>query len=159
MARKNNQAPKHASGSAFERDVQRSRLAAQLADRQRQLGENSDKAARCQTIIRECREQLALGRDRQHLGWLAAAALLAIGGSFFLSFGAKFLAGLCFFGAIVFAIRWLAAWAHCLKKYSRVAARLRHNTEECDRLSEKNSELRLETLELRQLLERLDRGE
>ncbi len=145
--------------SARDRELLRGRLTAQLSDRQRQLSEISDKAARCESIVRECREELELGHDKAHVHWAIPALLLAAGGSFLAAFGSKFLAILCYVGALIFFGRWIAAFSHSLRKYGRINQRLRHHISECDRLADKSSTLRLETLELRQKLEQLEREE
>jgi len=139
-----------------DREVRRAQLTARLSDKQRQLSEYSDKAAHCEKIIRECREQLEDGRDRKHFRWFVPAALLAVGGGFFLSLGNKVLAYICFAAAVIAGGRWLADFLHCRRKYGRVVRRLQHNIRECDSLNDKTSQLRLETLELRQELDRLD---
>jgi len=141
----------------YNREMRRAQLTARLSDKQRQLGEYSDRATHCEKVIRECREQLEDGRDRKHVRWLVPTLILLAGGTFFISMPNYWLAGICFAAGIVFVCRWLASLAHCNKKHRRVIKRLRHHEKECDELNSKTSVLRLETLELRQAIEALDR--
>ena len=143
--------------SARDRELRRAQLTARLSDKQRQLAEYSDRAAGHEKVIRECREQLEEGRDRKHLGWFVPTLILLAGGAFFLSLANLWLSGICFFAGAILFCRWLASLAHCSKKHRRVIKRLRHNEHECDQLNDKTSVLRLEVLEIRQELDRLDR--
>lgn len=140
-----------------DREARRAQLTAQLNDRQRQLNEISDRARHCETIVRECREQLDDGRDKSHIRWLIPTLLLTLGGLFLLSIHSRVLAWVCLVLAVISFFRWIAAFSHSLRKYGRIAKRLRHNISECDKLSDRSSALRLETLELRQELEKLER--
>ncbi len=143
--------------TAHNREYLRAQLTAKLGDKQRQLSENSDRAAQYEKVISECREQLEEGRDRSHVRWLIPTLILAAGGAFLLTVQSRVLGWLCLVIACITFFRWLADFSHCLRKYGRIIKRMRHSMSECDKLSDKSSALRLETLELRQQLDQLER--
>lgn len=140
-----------------ERSVLHSRLTAKLNDTQRQLCEYTERIKQCETTIRECREQLEEGRDKQHFHWLVPTLMLAAGGLLLSAVRLGVLSKCCHIAAVIAFFRWLADFIYSLKKYGRIVKRLQHNISESDQLSERTSALRLETVELRQRLEQLER--
>jgi len=138
------------------KELERIRLAARIDDTQRRLYENTDEIAKYEKKINDSREELAAGFDHRHIKWLVPAALLLFGAAAFAAINFKALAIFCaVMGGIIF-VRWFADFFNFWRKYKRAADRLRHNTKKSEELAEKNSQLRMSLLEMRQQLDELE---
>ena len=147
---------KSKGNSVDNKALERIRLTAQIEDTQRRLYESTDELAKCEKKISDSREELAAGFDHRHFKWLVPAVLLFIGAAALAVIEYKTLSIFCIvMGAIVF-IRWFSDFFNFWRKYKRASDRLRHNTKKSEELAEKNSQLRMKLLEMRQRLEKLD---
>ena len=138
------------------KELERIRLTAKIEDTQRRLYENTDDIAKFEKKINDSREELAAGFDHRHFKWLVPAVLLLIGAAACIAISLKTLAIFCaVMGGIIF-VRWFADFFNFWRKYKRASDRLRYNVKKSEELAEKNSQLRMSLLEMRQRLEELE---
>lgn len=148
---------KSKGNTADNKELERARLTAQLEDTQRRLYDGTDELAKCERKINDSREELAAGFDHRHFKWLVPAVLLFIGAAALAAIEYKTLAIFCVVMGVIIFVRWFSDLFNFWRKYKRAANRLKHNVKKSEELAEKNSQLRMRLLELRQKLEQLDR--
>lgn len=147
---------KSKAGGAENKELERIRLTAKIDDIQRRLYESTDELAKYEKKINDSREELAAGFDHRHFKWLVPAVLLLFGAAALAAANLKPLAIFCAVMGVIIFMRWFADFFNFWRKYKRAADRLRHNTKKSEELAEKNSQLRMSLLEMRQRLEELE---